>query len=251
MKYFVVFFFSIITTQISAQETKVFGTIVNDNTLLPLGNINIVNVNLVVGAISDSKGKFEIEAKLNDVLLISSIGFQSIKVLVTNDWIKNKNLKIQLTEKAYALEEVIIPPYDLTGYLEVDSKLIPEKENFYYQISGLSKRYEGGESSPNAFARVIGAISNPADVLYNFFGKKPKELKKLKELKKDENLRNLLQSKYDRETISLLLGVDKKEISDLLQRCSFSDTFAKTANDLQVLDAISGCYEEYKVLKKN
>jgi hypothetical protein len=47
----------------------------------------------------------------------------------------------------------------------------------------------------------------------------------------------------------LLLGIDK-EIPEILQRCNYSDSFIKTANDLQIMDAISGCYEEYKILKK-
>jgi hypothetical protein len=36
--------------------------------------------------------------------------------------------KIFLTEKAIALEEVVIRPFNLTGYLEVDSKTIPLKK---------------------------------------------------------------------------------------------------------------------------
>jgi hypothetical protein len=250
MRYFAVFFLTLLSFSAFSQETIIHGTVVNDNTLLPLWNINIVNINLVKGAITDAKGNFEIQANVNDVLLVSSLGFQSIEIKVTNDWIKNRTSRIHLTEKAYALEEVVIPPYDLTGYLEVDSKLIPEKENYYYNISGLTKRYEGGENSPNAFARVMGSLFNPADALYNFFGKKPKELKKLRELKTDENLMNLLQTKYDRQTIYLLLGIDKKELTEILERCSYSEAFAQTANDLQILDAISGCYEEYKILKK-
>jgi hypothetical protein len=250
MKYFVVFFLVICSVSLYGQENIIGGTVVNNNNLLPLWNINVVNINLAKGSATDAKGYFEIEARANDTLLVSSLGFQSIKVKVTNDWIKNKTSKIYLVEKAYALEEVVIPPYDLTGYLEVDSKLIPEKENYFYSISGLSKRYEGGENSPNAFGRVLGALMNPADMLYNFFGKKPKELKKLKELKKDDNLRSLLQTKYDRETIYLLLGIDSKELAEILERCSYSESFAQSANDLQVLEAISGCYEEYKVLKK-
>jgi hypothetical protein len=47
---------------------------------------------------------------------------------VTNDWIKKKVAKIFLTEKAIALEEVVIRPFNLTGYLEVDSKTIPLKK---------------------------------------------------------------------------------------------------------------------------
>jgi hypothetical protein len=250
MRYFTILFFNLLGFTAFSQQTKVYGTIVNDNNLLPLWNINIVNISLAKGAITDAKGNFEIDADVNDTLLISSIGFQSIKVRVTNDWIKNKTSRIRITEKAYALEEIVIPPYDLTGYLEVDSKLIPEKENYWYNIAGITSRYEAGENSPNAFSRVMSSINNPGDKLYNFFGKKPRELRKLKELKKDDNLRNLLQTKYDRETIYLLLGIDKKELAEIIARCSYSETFAQTANDLQILDAISGCYEEYKVLKK-
>jgi len=254
MKYFVVFFFLIVSTsafsQVLAPVQKVSGTIINDNTKFPLANVNIINVNKVRGTITNDKGYFEIEVAVNDTLHISTLGFQSLKIKVTNDWVKTKSTTIQLTEKAYALDEIIIRPYNLTGYLEVDSKLIPVKENYRYSISGLTQGYEAGEYSPNAFGKVMGSIFNPADMLYNFFGKRPKELKRLKEIKKDDTVRNLLESKFDRETISVLLGVDKKEIAEILERCNYSESFVKTANDLQILDAIGSCYEEYKILKR-
>ncbi len=255
MRYFVVFFLFIFAgTTVFSQETtvnqKVFGTIVNDNTKLPLSNVNIININKVRGTVSDLKGNFEIEVGVTDTLHLSLIGFKSIKIRVTNDWVKNKTTKIQMTESAIALEEVIVRPYDLTGYLEIDSKLIPTKENYRYSISGLEQGYEAGEYSPGAFSKVMGSIFNPADMLFNFFGKKPKELKRLKSLKKDETVRNLLASKFDRETISVLLGIDKNEIPEILERCNYSESFIRTANDLQIMDAISECYEEYKILKK-
>ena len=181
---------------------------------------------------------------------LSLLGFQSLRIIVTNDWIKNKTTKISLTEKAIALEEVVVNRYSLTGYLEVDSKLIPTKENYRYSISGLTEGYEAGEYSPNAFSRVLGSIFNPADMLYNFFGNNPGQLRKLKQMKKDDTVRNLLASKFDRETIAVLLGVDKKEIAEILERCNYSESFIQTANDLQIMDAISGCYEEYKILKR-
>jgi len=254
MRYFAVFFLLFFSTLSFAQDLsqpqKVSGKIINDNTMLPLANVNIINLNKVRGTTSDEKGFFELEVSATDTLHISLIGFKSLKVRVTNDWIKNKTTLIQLTEKAIALEEVIIKQYNLTGYLEIDSKLIPMRENYRYSISGLSQGYEAGESSPNAFGRVLGSIFNPADMLYNFFGKKPKELKRLKQMKKDDTVRNLLESKYDRETISVLLGIDKNEIAEILERCNYSESFVKSANDLQIMDAISECYEEYKILKK-
>lgn len=255
MRYFTVFFLFIFFLNATAQDKlivqKVTGTIINDNTLLPVANANVININKVKGIVTNSKGFFELEVSVSDTLHISLLGYQSLRIRVTNDWLKNGTAKIQLTEKAIALEEVIVKKYDLTGYLEIDSKLIPDKDNYRYSISGLPAAYEAGESSPNAFTRVLGSIFNPADMLYNFFGKKPTELKRLKSMKKDDTVRNLLESKFDRETISVLLGVDKKEIAEILQRCNYSESFIQTANDLQIMDAISECYEQYKVLKKN
>ena len=254
MRYFVVFLFILSSytgfSQASALQKKIHGTIINGNTTFPLADVNIININKVKGTVSSNRGNFDIDADVNDTLHITMIGFQSLRVRVTNDWVKNGNAKIELTEKAIALEDVVINKYKLTGYLEVDTKLIPDNENYRYSISGLPQGYEQGEYSPKAFSRVMNSIFNPADMLYNFFGKKPNELRKLKAMKKDDTVRNLLETKYDRETIALLLGVDKKDIAEILQHCSYSDSFIQTANDLQILDAISQCYEEYRVLKK-
>jgi hypothetical protein len=254
MKYFILFFSLFIYThsfsQVTPTSVKVTGFVSDDNTGFPLIGANIININKVKGATTDGKGYFEMEVSVNDTLHVTHVAYQSLKIKVTNDWVKNKTTHIQLTQKEIALEEVIIRSYNLTGYLEVDSKLIPTHENNRYSISGLDQGYETGEYSPNAFGKVLGSIFNPADMLYNVFGKKSRELKKLKEMKKDDTVRNLLESKYDRETIAVLLGINKNEIPEILQRCNYSESFIKTANDLQILDAISGCYEEYKILKK-
>jgi helix-turn-helix protein len=254
MKYFAVFFFIFASAFVFAQEKGDFslikGIIKDDTSGALLSSVNIINVNTVKGVITDDKGEFSLSAFANDTLHISLLGYKSIKVKVTNDWIKNKITTIQMTQKAYALEEVVVRPYILTGYLEIDAKLIPTRENYRYSISGLPEGYEAGEYSPYAFGRVLGSIFNPADMLYNFFGKKPKELKRLKEMKKDDTVKNLLASKFDRETISALLGVTKSEIAEILQRCNYSESFVKSANDLQIMDAISACYEEYKILKR-
>jgi len=258
MRYFVVFLFSILSLSVFAQTNdvqkpeSVTGTIVSDITLLPVPGVSIININKVKGTTTDSKGNFTLEANANDTLHVSFIGYQSIKVRVTNDWIKNAtNTKIPLTERSYTLEEVIINKYSLTGYLQIDSKLAPIKENYRYNIAGLYQGYEGGENSPNAFKKIVSSVFNPADLLHNVFGKKPTEMRRLREMKKDDTVRNALANKFDRETLAALLGVDKKEIAEILERCNYSEQFITTANDLQIMDAISGCYEEYKAVNKN
>jgi hypothetical protein len=56
--------------------------------------------------------------------------------------------------------------------------------------------------------------------------------------------------KFDRQTLMAVLQISESEIEDVLSRCNYSRDFMHSANDLQILDAMSGCYEEYKVLRR-
>jgi len=244
-----------LTLSLSAQESLVQppiieGTVQNDANDKALENVNIVNLNSVVGATTDRKGVFQIRATVNDTLYFSYLGFKSIRVRVTNDWMKFGDIKIKMTELGIALEEVVLRPVQLTGYVEVDAKIIPIYDNYRYRISGLSSGYEGGNTQPGAVTKVLSAIFNPADFLYNVFGNRPKQMRKLRKMKEDDAIRNLLQSKYDRETLMAVLQLERVDIDEVLNKCSYSKDFITTANDLQILDAISECYEEYRILNR-
>ena len=233
-----------------SQEDLLRGVVVNAENDVPIDNVHIVNLNQVIGTITNRKGEFEISARANDTLYFSFIGFKSIKINVTNDMLKFQEIKIGLTELAYTLEEVVVRPYQLTGYLEIDAKNIPINNSPRYSISGLQRGYEAGNRSPGGVSKALNALFNPADFLNNLFGSKPAQMRKLRQMKQDDEIRDLLASKYDRETLMALLQIQKTDIDDILRNCNYSDSFIQTANDLQILDAISGCYEEYKVLNR-
>jgi hypothetical protein len=234
-----------------AQEGEIInGVVINDATDIALENVNIVNLNQVIGTTTDPEGKFDLRAAVNDTLFFSYLGFKSIRVRVTNDWMKYGEVKIKMTELGIALEQVEIKPIQLTGYVEVDAKLIPIYDNYRYRIAGFSGGYEGGKSQPGAVSKVLSSIFNPADFLYNVFGKRPKQMRKLRKMKENDEIRNLLQSKFDRETLMAVLQLEREDIGEILNNCSYSSDFIKSANDLQILDAISECYEEYRVLNR-
>ena len=238
------------SAMLSAQDEKMaMGVVLNSANNKPLESVNIVNLNKVNGTITNNKGEFQIAAEVNDTLHFSYLGFKSIKVRVTSDWLKFGSSQITLTELALALEEVVVNQLRLTGYLEVDIKQVPEPNyNYRYQISGLSSGYEA--SKPKGINKIIGSIFNPADFLHRMFGKKPNELRKLKKMKQDDEIRNLLASRFDREMLTALLKVEKVDLDEIVSQCNYSKGFIQSANDLQILDAISECYEEYKILSR-
>lgn len=248
----IILFLIIIPFYTWAQEGEIInGVVLNDADDTSLENVNIVNLNQVIGTSTDDKGNFKMRAAVNDTLFFSYLGFKSIRVRVTNDWMKYGEVKIKMTELGIALEEVVIRPIELTGYVEVDAKIIPIYDNYRYRIAGLGVGYEGGKSQPGAVSKVLSSIFNPADFLYNVFGKRPKQMKKLRKMKEDDEIRNLLQSKFDRETLMAVLQLERDDINEILNHCSYSIDFIKSANDLQILDAISECYEEYRVLTRS
>ncbi|GAA4291346.1 carboxypeptidase-like regulatory domain-containing protein [Aestuariibaculum suncheonense] len=249
--YLLLFLFLVFSTISFAQEAeKALGVVVNSSDGKPLENVNIVNLNQVIGTATNKQGEFEISAKPNDTLHLSFLGFKSIKVRVTNDWLKFGSATIELTELALALEEVVVNQLKLTGYLEVDVKQVPViNDNYRYQISGLpSTGYEA--NSTGALSKIVGSIFNPADFLHRAFGKKPNEMRKLKKMKQDDEIRNLLASRFDREMLMALLNIDRVDLDEIVSQCNYSKEFIQTANDLQILDAISECYEEYKLLNR-
>jgi len=226
------------------------GIIENEVTENVMSSVHVLNLNTIVGSISNDKGVFEIEAKANDTLYFSYLGYKPLKVAVTQDMIKFENPKFKLTVLAYALEEVILQPYQLTGYLAIDVKNVPLNPAGRYQIQGLpSNGYEAGNRNRSSISKAVGALFNPADFLYNLFGKNPKQMRKLKKMRADDQIKNLLASKFDRQVLIQLLGIDLVNIEEILRNCNYSKSFIREANDLQILEAISGCYEEFKILQ--
>tara|TARA_B100000795_G_scaffold253312_1_gene223415 strand:- start:2885 stop:3652 length:768 start_codon:yes stop_codon:yes gene_type:complete len=249
---FTLFLFSLLVTASYAQEVvSIRGTVENASDDSILENVNIVNLNQVWGATTDKKGAFEIRAVVNDTLFFSYLGFKSIRVRVTNDWLSYGIVKIKMTEIGIALEEVIVKPVTLTGYIEVDARTIPIYDNYRYRIEGIGgSGYEGGDKQPSALNKVLSSVFNPADFLYNVFGKRPRQMKKLRKMKENDAIRNLLASKFDRETLMAVLQLERLDIDEILNNCTYSSDFITAASDLQILDAISECYEEYRVLNR-
>ena len=249
IRYYLVVFLFGWCSQLTAQE--VIGVVKNAADDKPISTVHVLNLNKVLMSITDTNGVFAIDAEVNDTLFLSYLGFKTIKVTVTNDLIKFPKTEFKLTALALALEEVVVRPYQLTGYLEIDAKNVPINRNQRYSIPGLpTGGYEAGSRGPSAFSRVVGSIFNPFDFLHNLFGKKPNELRKLKKMRENNALRDLLSVKYDRETLEEFLQLNISDIDEILRNCNFSESFIRTANDLQILEAISGCYEEYKILSR-
>ncbi len=107
--------FLLISTSGFAQ-IKVVGAVLNHRNLTPVLNATVTVKNTSHSTTTNESGIFEIEAKLGDVLIITSIGFVKKEVKITSG-----NIKIQLEELYNQLDNVVVIGYgrvkrkDLTG----------------------------------------------------------------------------------------------------------------------------------------
>lgn len=218
-----------------------FGQVINLFNQQPLENTHIINLTTTKGTISNYRGEFRIEVAIGDTLYFSEIGFHGKKMIIDTKMLDRQNI-VKLITQNYKLDEVVVTPYDLTGILEVDVKnLISINERRVVKIGGLKTSSELGR---NIYEKP--SVFQPVDFIYNIFGDRPKELRKLKKLEEQNQVRDLLYQKYDREFLMETLDLSRKQIESILKHCDYDPNYIIQANDLQILQAVLRCYEQYK-----
>ena len=102
------------------------GQVMNSETKKALESLpHILNLNSVEGTITNDMGNFEI-MRANDTVIVSYLGYSSIKIKITNDLLKGNELLIALYEKSEEVKEIIIKSTKLIGVLEVDVSKSPK-----------------------------------------------------------------------------------------------------------------------------
>ena len=153
---------------ISIGQSTFTGSVVNKNTnsVVPYATIGLVNEN--VGVSADENGYFILNSrrsKINDTVIVSSVGFITQRIAVTNNL--DSNLRIQLVEKTPTLDEVfMIPNYKWTKTALND---FSDCGNHFITSSGYLQQLAQHFVSPKGnsrltkvkICRLTGSIFNP------------------------------------------------------------------------------------------
>jgi len=105
----------IFTVGITAQEIKVSG-VVSEDSKAPLVGASIVVKGTQKGVSTDFDGKFTINAKIGDVLLVSYVGFETKSVTV-----KSRTLNVSLVASGEQLQDVVVTGSRNTSRVQINS----------------------------------------------------------------------------------------------------------------------------------
>lgn len=228
MRNFTVFTFLFLFNICGWAQSTVKGVVLNELTYSVEQDVNIINLSSLQMTRSKRDGAFEIAAVYGDTLHFSAEGYRSLKLRVTNDWLKGVDIKVYIKDVSTVLDEMVINKINLTGYLQVDTKLIAIHDYPYtgnFDATGYTVYHNTG--------------FNPVKGIYNMV--KRKSRKRLEEIQQQTEIIELMKTKYDRETVAALLNITKEEIVTTLQRCNHSERFIYTVSDFQIFTALNEC----------
>lgn len=251
--FFIFLFFQIFIS--NSQNNKILkGEFTGEN--LEKSFINVINVNQYKASISQLDGKFEIEAKAGDSILISSIQYLEIKFLVKPEFFE-EGLEIPLKLKVNELNQVNLYSIGLTGNLDTDAKNIKLDESLIMDIVSfnISNAYDENVGTQSVFTlRNVAMEQNPIPASVDFkavfrlvnrlFKKRNKNSKStLKPFEQSDKLEdvdffvNIL--KINEEKISQFIGYAKEN--------GLTNELLKQSNELDLIQFLMDISEDFKV----
>lgn len=183
-------FFTVICAN-SQQKNNITGTVLVID--VPYSDVKVKNLSSNKEVITNAKGEFSTEAKLNDTLSFSSIKLIDLKVVLTENNIKTSNIRILMETKAIQLEEVIIKQYPNIDAVSLG--IIPKKIK---NLSSAERKLKtAGDFKPKDLISILGG-SLALDPIFNSINGKTTMIKRDIEIEKKEfNLKFLENNYYD------------------------------------------------------
>ncbi len=171
MNRLIIFLFILLSTSVFSQNKSVIsGNISNRETGEPLPFASISLKNHPIGTISNENGAFDFyipKSKLNDIIVISFIGFNSYEIPISS--VKEK-LEITLQPSNNLLDEVVLSEITPLDYIKraLDNLAINYPQESYQSIAYYREKFIENGAIINKDEGVFKTYySNPSDTIKN------------------------------------------------------------------------------------
>ncbi len=222
------------------------GLLVDESSGQPIAQAHIQNLSQQKFTVSNFSGEFRIPMQREDTLWISCVGYQSMGILIQDQWDTASFVTIEMKPDTVMLEEMIIRqlPDENTfkrmvlDYQPVDSTL---------QFAGMIPR----SSAPNPLlldeeVKSLGfALKHPFGFIYHGLSKERKQMRKLYALEQSKYKRIEANQKYNREYVSDLTDLKGDQLTNFMLYCDFDEEFLFRKTQFEISEIIKVKLEEF------
>lgn len=193
---------------------------------------HVLNISHPYGTYCDQNGDFTFTCNRGDTLQISAVGFETYHFATNNlDPSKSESkIRIRLMAKIYMLPSVTILPFHTREGMRrfFINMQLPDKDKREIALSHLNIKREEVGAIPQSGLTLPGPVS----LLYNLFGKEPKQLRKLQKWQEQETINQQIAKRYNNEVVALIIGQDDQNlIKDFMDYCNISLGYLESVND--------------------
>jgi hypothetical protein len=127
-----------------AQSKYIYGKLIDSITLLPVQNVNVMNLNTGETDVTNNRGLFMLQGKFEDTLMFAKIGYENKRmVLAGNAVARGDTLRIILIPKIKELQSVTVSAYSYADYQQ-DSAA---RRRDFAQTVGFPRRWVESSNS--------------------------------------------------------------------------------------------------------
>lgn len=242
--FFAVFLLFSLGTKAQKKDSLItlYGKLYDSKDFSPIEFAHVINLDSPYATISDSSGFFDIKLHARDTLHITSIGYHD-KTLTFNEFLPAVFRSISMQQRAYDIKSVKITPWG--SYqdfkhnfitLEIDG---PEEDVHPLLWRSLPRKpAEPEPHHPDVF--------NPVSYLYDVFSGKREERIKYNEILSKEAKQKRIRSKYNKEIVSNLTGLEGEELDRFMEFCNFTEEELLNKKGYKILKEVKRKYQLFK-----
>jgi hypothetical protein len=180
------------------------------------------------GVFCDTGGKFKINTQPNDSLLISLTGYKIQTVLLADSVPKQAyRLDIKLNAKPIVLKEF----------------QVKAPKTFDEILKSLEK---AEESIITNKVPVSSAIESPITFLYMQFSKEGKAIRKISELRAEDEKQELLRDLFTRYMLAHIIDLEESDMDDFITFSGLKQTYNLFDTEYDLVVYVKRRYADYK-----
>ncbi|MDR2979875.1 MAG: carboxypeptidase-like regulatory domain-containing protein [Bacteroidales bacterium] len=242
----VLFFFFSLSAQRIDYKSKVYDGI----NYLPLSGVSVYNLNTNTFAFTNDRGEFTIKVQIHDTLVFTKSIYRQHSDVITENTIQYPEDHL-LFFQSILLKEVVVYAFN-PNYEEFKRELSTIKlPDVYKKIYGAELSDEEKANAVNENPNLLRGtpMESPITALYNVFSKRVKMQQLYYELVEHESEIGKLPSKYNKELVSEVTGLQEPDLMEFMVYCRFSYYDLLKWSPQQIVSAIQSKFNEYEYYK--
>ena len=229
-----------ISTAVNAQQLVLIGRTITAEQAEVVQLASILNINTGKKYISNRQGYFKLNYSPNDTILITAIGFESIKLVTSSLYpnFTNDTVLVILKSKIVRLKEVRI----------VSSN--PKRDS----IARAAAEFLKNDPLMNNYDRVLnrekGGLMNPLTAMYQQFSKEGKDAVRFEEFMAYMEKQKQADRRYNRNLVKRVTNLPDMQLDEFIGFCKLDKDFVIYASDYDLISSIKECLPNFRSIRK-